>query len=290
VKRLLVTIVLILLVPAIAVAGLVIEEKISTRGMMGAVAADGRETTYIKGDKIRTESQIKHGGMMAGMGNQSVVPQVTIIRLDRDLVWHLDDDDSTFMEVSLKGPESAEEPEKASLAFKDVKITETDDEKTIAGHTCQGLIMEVTFETTVGGETLEQSAEILFWMAPKTKQFKDLEKVWRRIMETADQGNDMLRGALEGVGDQLKERGGVPLGMEMTMEIAMPGEVDDEEMKQAMQMMRQFMKAKRPGEEPAAEEQIAPNQIKVSRQVVTISERQLDAALFEIPKGYTSTH
>lgn len=287
-KKLLVTLVLVLPVPAIAVAGLVIEEKISTRGMMGAVAADGSETTYIDGDKIRTESQITHGGMMAGMGNQSVVPQVTIIRLDRDVVWHLDHDDSTFMEVSLKGPEAAGEQDRASLRFKDVKITETDDEKTIAGHTCQGLIMEVTFETNAGGQTLEQSAEILFWMAPKTKQFKDLEKAWRRIMETADQGNDMLRGALEEVGDQLKQRGGVPLGMEMTMEIAMPGEVEEEEMKQAMQMMRQFMKAKPPGKEPEAE--VAPNQIRVSRQVVTISERQLDAALFEVPKGYTAIH
>jgi hypothetical protein len=290
VKRLLATLVLILTVPGIGVGGLVIEEKISTRGMMGAVAADGKETTYIEGDKIRTESQMRHGGMMAGMGSESTVPQVTIIRLDRDLVWHLDHDDSTFMEVSLKGPASAEEPEKASFRFKDVKVTETDDEKTIAGHTCHGLLMEMTFETTAGEETLEQSAEILFWMAPKTKQFKDLEKAWRRVMETADRGNEMLRGALEEVGDQLKEREGVPLGMEMTLEIAMPGEVDDEEMKQAMQMMRQFMKAKPPGEEAAAEEQIAPNQIRVSREVIAISERQLDAALFEIPNGYTSTH
>ena len=289
-----VLVVLVTLIPAVASAGLVIQEKISTRGMMGAVEADGQETTYIEGDRIRTESLMKHGGMMAGMMKQPTVPQVTIIRLDRNLVWHLDGDDSTFMEMSLEheaaGDDPAEEPEGMSFRVKDVKVTETGEHKKIAGHRCSGLMMEMIFEVGAGADLPEQSAEILFWMAPETKQFKGIEEAWRRMMGMADGGNDMLQGAMQEIGEKLKDREGIPLGMEVTLEVAMAGGAEQDEMKEAMEMMKQFMKAKQPADAAAAEEDVAPNLLRITREVISISEQDLEAGIFEVPKGYTKTY
>lgn len=285
--------VLVILIPTVAAAGLIIQEKISTRGMMGAMEADGEETTYIEGDRIRTESLMKHGGMMAGIMKQPVLPRVTIIRLDKDLVWHLDSEDSTFMEMLLEhdapGDKSDEESEAMSFRVKDIKVTETEKQKNIAGHKCTGLVMEMTFEVGAGSDMPEQSAEILFWMAPKTKQFKGIEEAWRRMMGMADGGNDMLQGAMQEISQKLRDRDGVPLGMELTLEMAMPGGAEEDEMKEALQMMEQFMKAKQPGDAAAAEEEIAPNQLKITREVISISEQDLEASIFEIPKGYTKT-
>lgn len=287
-KRCVIILLLCAVFPTVGFAGLVIEEKLSTRGMMGMMAADGTETTYIEGDKIRTESRIKHGGMMAGMMKQAVLPQVTIIRLDKDLMWNVNDDDSTFMEISLKEVAAGEEPQAVSFKIKDVKVTETGEHKKIAGHECKGLRMEMVFETHTEDQKMEQAADILFWMAPETGELKGMKKAWQGMMETVDESGDMFKGAMEEISAKVKEKEGVPLGMEIVMEMSMPTEAEEDEMKEAMQAMRQFMKAKGP-DEASAEDELAPNQLKVIREVISISEQKMEAGLFEVPAGYTET-
>jgi hypothetical protein len=285
----LIILLLCILVPTVGFGGLVIEEKLTTRGMMGMMDASGKETTYIEGDKIRTESRMKHGGMMAGMMKQSVLPQVTIIRLDKNLVWNVNDDDSTFMEVSLEETGGAEQPKGVSFKIKDVKVTDIDKQKKIAGHDCKGLKMEMIFETQAEDQKTEQSAEILFWMAPETGKLKGMKKAWERMMESVDESGDMLKGAMEEISAKVKERKGVPLGMEMVLEMSMPAEAEEDEMKEAMQAMRQFMKAKEPAEGAPAEEQLPANQLKVTREVISITEQKLEKRLFEVPASYTKT-
>ena len=109
-------------------------------------------------------------------------------------------------------------------------------------------------------------------------------------MGMADGGNDMLQGAMQEIGEKLKDREGIPLGMEVTLEVAMAGGAEQDEMKEAMEMMKQFMKAKQPADAAVAEEEVAPNLLRITREVISISEQDLEAGIFEVPKGYTKTY
>ena len=58
------TLILVLMLPAVAFGDLLIVEKVSSSGAMGMWESHGTETTYIKGEKVRTDSEMKVKGFL----------------------------------------------------------------------------------------------------------------------------------------------------------------------------------------------------------------------------------
>ena len=286
------------LLPVAARADLTVREQMKMNGMMGMISTDGTETTYIKGAKMRVESAMEIGGMMAGMaqGVDAQQDQVTIMRPDKGVIWFVDDEESTYAEVSLKAA-AADSLKDAGMKVKDIKVTQTGKTKEIIGYKCKGVAVDMTIEITMEeeGEQLVQTQEVksLFWMRPEVKDLEELRGFWDRMVDVArsSQQDEAVSGAMNAVFGKVKEIEGVPLGIEITMENLMGGTGADGEqqaaMKEAMEMMRQMMK----GEGEAAEEQPADEGagLKITRYVTAISKGAVSDALFEIPKGYTKT-
>jgi hypothetical protein len=288
----LIVLVFLVIAPVIAQADLVIEEKIETSGFMDMWSSHGTETTYIKGQRIRNESEIETTGMMQGMMGEQAAPTVSIMRLDEGLLWFIDDAGSTYMEMSLKGEEVGGEVGELPLRVKDVKIKKTGETKTIAGYECAGIKAEMTFESGSEDETVSHSAETLLWMTSRTERLGEMQKMWEGMVELAGNAEGVfpMGDAMKELWDRVRELDGIPLGMEITMAIPVGEAEEDEEMKEALKAAQQYLKGLAGGEEDSEEVEAAGDQqMKIVREVTSIAEKTLDDTLFEIPKGYTRT-
>jgi len=279
----------VLALPLAALADLTVKEQVGMSGMMGMMSSKGSETTYIKSDKMRSESNMEMGGMMGAMGGQGAKEQVTITRLDKGVMWFFGTGESTYTEISLKG-EKADDAA-AQIKVKAVTVKKTGQTKQITGFKCDGVLIETTVEVAPEKDELPitQSVQVLFWMRPEVKDLQELRSFWEQTAEMwqASQGAEGMGDQMKLIWDKMKEIQGVPLGMEMTLENPMgkTGAGDQDEMKEAMKAMQQYMKSKgkAPAEEPKGTES---DNLKITREVVSISKGVLSDALFEVPRGY----
>jgi hypothetical protein len=286
------------LFPAISSADLTVKEQTQMSGMMGMLSSEGVETTYIKGEKMRAENAMQIGGAMAGMmqgaGMDKTPDVVTITRLDKSVIWVVNNDDKTYTEMSLKAGK-ADSSGQAAMKVKDLSVKKTGQTKEIVGYKCEGIEVNLTVEVAAGEgkqrEVQTHAVKTLFWMRPEVKDLEELRHFWDQMVEVAkvsQQGNPMAE-AMGPVFGKLKEIEGVPLGIEMTMEnplgsAGMDAE-EQAEMKAAMKMMQEMMKNQ--GEAPAEPTESSGDQIRMTRYVTSISKSALGDGMFEVPKGYT---
>ena len=289
-KRVGILLVCMMIVPVVVGADLTIEEKTYSRAPMGMWTAEGREVTYIKGDKMRSESEVESSGMMSTMSKQEAAPAVTIIRLDKKVMWHLNLAQETYMEMPLEGEKTEGMGEQFDFEVKDLKVKKSGRTKEIIGHKCDGVEAEVTFETKLGkeGEIMSQKVDLVFWMTPKVKALKEMRSFWENMIEMA-QGKTQgypLADAMKELWEELGEEGEVPLGMEMAMDRAGMDPEEEAEMKAAMEMMKQYMRGGKEGKAEGQEGEADDSGMKMTREITSISEKKLDDSLFEIPKGF----
>lgn len=136
-------------------ADVAIERVIKFGGFMGMGAFESTEIQYLSGDKSRTEATRKFTGALLG----SLMPDartVSITRLDKDLVWEIDEKKKSYTEQSLTAaaeemkraqeeqaqhrggaPETQDKPKEGEPQYKiiknDIALTKTDEMKTVAG-------------------------------------------------------------------------------------------------------------------------------------------------------------
>ncbi len=278
---------LLLLVPAVALADLVIKEKVSSAGAMGMWKAGGVETAYLKGDRIRTESEMKAEGMMQGMMPEGGLGGISIVRLDKGVIWSLDADDSTYTETAFEDI-AAVGDSAGGLEVADIRLTRTGEKKKIAGYECEGVLLESDFEVDAQGRPMTMSGRALFWVAEKKGELKELSAFWESMMGRMGAPDTGGFGAgMKALWEKLEDLDGVPLGMEMTLDSAEAGDEEQaEEMKNAMKMMKQYMKGM--GKEVEGEEEEGGGHfMEIRREVISVEKTSLDDALFEIPKGFT---
>lgn len=292
--------IVVLLLPVVAQADLTVKEDTRMNGMMGMLSSKGTETTYIKGEKMRSETKTEMGGMMGGMmqgGSEGTISDaVTITRLDKGVLWFVNAEDSTYTEILLSGTK-VDSLGQADMKIKDISVRKTGQTKTIISHKCEGTEVDITFEMAMGEGKERQvqthNVKTLFWMRPEVKELEELRRFWDQMVDVArvsQEGNPMAE-AMSPVFSKLKEIQGVPLGMEMTMANPMGGgamgEDEKAEMRKAMEMMRQMTKGK--GEPTGGEADAESSDIRMTRYVTSISKGSLTDSLFEVPRGYTKT-
>lgn len=278
-------VVVLTLVPCLVLADVTVTMKMKTSGMMGMLNADWNEKIYSKPDRMRTESIGKTTGM-GGMAQE--FDQVEITRLDKGLVWLIDNKDSTYTEIKINEP--VEMDSLAEFSIKDLKVTKTDNKRTVAGYECKEVKVEFTAVFKTEESAMEQKMKWTLWVAKEDEKIKELNRIWETGWASASKrmGKDFkaINRQIEPV---MKEIGGVPLATEMLMEMGMgkTEQGEDEEYKQAMEMMKKFMKergGKEQGAKEPAEESFSG--VKVTTEVTSISIGKLSDNLFELPKNY----
>jgi hypothetical protein len=282
-----VVIAVIVLIPGLVFGDLVIKEKVSSKGAMGMWQSEGTETTYLKGDKIRTDSDVKVKGMMEGMVAEPDAEDTYIIRLDKGVIWNLNPEESTYTEISIGQLGGTGAEMESTLAVKDVEIKKTGETKKIAGYKCEGILVKALIDTEAQGHMMTMNANAMFWSAKEDAKLKQLKNLWNGMMDMMDMQDDSGFGSgMKAMWEKFNEIQGVPLGMELTVDQPEgEGGEEAEEMQNAMKMMKEYMKGM--GKEVEEEEEGDTHFMVLTREVTSIEEASNSDDLFEIPEGFT---
>jgi hypothetical protein len=179
---------------SVSSADLIYKSRASTSGIMGMGKMDMETTTMLKGDKQRQDTKTKFVGVMAqympGGGEQN---QVTITRLDKELIWNINITEKTYTEMTfaqvkgmmekvktqvMKKPEG----EEAKLKF-DVK--KTGQKKKIGGYQCEEHIIKMIAEgrDPQTGKVQEFEVHTHLWVSAKVKGYDQLQDFQKKMAQ-----------------------------------------------------------------------------------------------------------
>ncbi|MFC1800247.1 hypothetical protein ACFL2Z_05005 [Candidatus Eisenbacteria bacterium] len=278
-KKIAVIMICMLVVPILATADLTIREKTHVRAFMGAWASEGSELTYIKGDMMRSESETEKTGMGSARGMKNPPAAVTIIRLDKGLVWHVNTLDKTYMESPFELLPESDDVDLSGLGLKDLTVEKTDETREVMGKKCDGVRASITFETEGSDGPVEQTFDVMFWMTSEVKALAEMRGFWETMIEVSQGQKEKvpMGDVMEQLWEEVGEEGKVPLAMDMSVTSSSLNPEDEAKMRASLEAMGQMMG------ESGGEDDMA---MRMSREIISISDENLNDALFEVPKDY----
>ncbi len=196
-------------------ADIMYEMTTNTTGMMGMGDSETFMRIFIKGDRSRTE--VKSTSTTLGE-----LANTYIMRLDKSVMWTLDDANKKFMETSLKftaDDNPAVKPE-STLIKPDVKIEFTGETKKILDHDCKKINVKLKLNGDANNFDLTQT----MWMAESLPGVDELKAYNKKLIEV---GGGMMQSAPVGIDkkaleefmNKTNEINGFPLEIEFSMSI-----------------------------------------------------------------------
>jgi len=286
-KKIAVMMICMLAIPILASADLTITEKTYVRAFMGIWASEGSEVTYIKGEKMRSESETVKTGMASDRGVKNPPPAVTIVRLDKGVVWHVNTLDKTYMESPLDPvPEAGDKPI-YKFGLKDLTVENTAETREVMGKKCDGVKAEIVFETQGDKGPVVQTVDVMFWMTTEVKALEQMRSFWENMIEMTQGQRERipLGDAMVKLWEKIGKDGKVPLAMDMSITASSLASEDEAKMKESLQALSQTM-TEGSGEGRELIGDVNDTAMRMTREILSISEDKLDDSLFEIPKDF----
>jgi len=281
-KKIAVMMICLLVVPVLASADLTITEKTHMRAFMGVWASEGSEVTYIKGDMMRSESETERTGMGSHRGMTNPPAAVTIVRLDKGLIWHVNTLDRTYMENPFERLPEPEDGDQSGLGITGMTVEKTGETREVMGKKCDGVKAVITFETEGAEGPVTQTADVMFWMTSEVKALEEMRDFWENMLELGQEQKEKvpLGDLMEQLWEEIGEDGRVPLAMDMSVAASSLDPEQEAEMKASLEAMGQIMGGDE-GED--GEDGMA---MRMTREIISISDEKLPDSLFEVPKDY----
>ena len=291
------------LIPILAVAGLLVgasslwadvvyKQTIKMEGMGGMMQMEFQATNFVKGEKQRSEMVSPPAEGVGSPGGEG--QSITIMRLDKGVIWNIFPDMQNYMETSLKEmfppqPEEEKTESQAKISPPKFEIKKTKESKVINGFKCQRVIMNMEVEGT-DEETGEKGSFSFtgdMWVARGTKELKELEDFQKKLSEKTGGSSTgfidkllsgMQKGQMEEFTKKMYEIEGFPILMciSMKMKGAPEEEESEEEEEEIPAQMKGMMQAMKSGDQPI---------FTVHMEVTEIKSTSLRDSQFELPKG-----
>lgn len=184
--------------PRLAAADVVVERAIKSGGFMGMGASDIKEKEFLQGKKKRTDSTSRFTGSFLGKLAGGDRTSCEIIRVDKGLVWDLDQPAATYTERPIKLATGDQEQDQASASTpaeesadqaqmneeewrvvkNEAKLEDTGETKTINGFECRHYLLTwlVQAKNIKTGELRTNRMTGDFWNTPLRGPVKALQK------------------------------------------------------------------------------------------------------------------
>ena len=217
-------------------ADVTVQKSVKSSGMGGLGAFETTEKLMVSGDKECTKGITKYSGKFSSLMNKGAKEATSITRLDKELIWNIDNDKKTYTEMTfeqmkqmmksmsamLSNPAKQDSLRKAMEKLSSsVDVKKTGEKKTIAGFECERVIL------TMSGESVDASGKPVdttwvkndVWMTPLSKVPAELYDFDMRMAEKMGltEGGPMAgllsqyADAMKRLQDKLKELKGYPL-------------------------------------------------------------------------------
>jgi hypothetical protein len=226
-------------------ADVMYEMTTTSKGMMG-MGGESTVRVYVKGDRSRTETTSE--GMMGGE-----VTNITITRLDKNVIWTLDNENKQYAEIEI-GEFMKVEEEETEETVPEIKIEKTGKTKEILGKTCEEVIVSMDIKSDEGSMTMTQT----MWVTTDITGYEELKEFNKKFGGNGS-GQSMAsmtkdKKSYNEFQEKISEVEGFPL--ELEMEFSMGAE-------------------------------IMPFSMRTHSTVTKIDTKPISDKVFEIPEGYS---
>jgi hypothetical protein len=299
--------VLILFSFSVSFADLVYKSKASTSGIMGMGEMEMETTTMFKGDKQRQETVSKFTGAMAqympGGGEQK---QITITRLDKELIWNVNLTDKTYTEMSLAQVKMMMErmksqikkkPEEEEAKFQfDAK--KTGQKKKIGGYECEEHIVNMIAEgrDPQTGKVQEFEVQTHLWVSSKVKGYDQIQDFQKKMAQKMGWEGGQYANFMQGLGQfgldteelakKMNEIKGFPMltvvKMKASGEEITESEEERAEQEKAMKEAMELLGKKVGKEEKPKEKGVI---FEMATEVTEVQVKGVTDSEFELPQG-----
>ncbi|KPK99963.1 MAG: hypothetical protein AMJ90_09105 [candidate division Zixibacteria bacterium SM23_73_2] len=193
--------VLVLFFFSLSAADVVYTTKTITSGMMGMGDMETETVTKIKGDKKREESTTKFaGGMMMKMMKVKDQKDLSITRLDKEVVWDIDLEEETYTELTFEQMKKMMEMVKSQVSDEDKEemeakttfdINRTDKKQKIGGYDCEEVLVKMITEgeDPETGEEGKFTVDIQMWITQEVKESGEIEEFNKKMAEKLGMGD-----------------------------------------------------------------------------------------------------
>ncbi len=217
-------------------ADVTVQRLVKSGGLGGLGAFETTEKLMVSGDKECTKGTTKYSGKFSSLMNKGAKEATSITRLDKELIWSIDNDKKTYTELTFEQMKKMMESMSAMLTnpakqdslrqamekiSSNVDVKKTGEKKTIAGLECERVIISMQ------GETMDATGKPVdttwvkndVWMTPLSKVPSELYDFDMKMAEKMGimEGGPMAgllsqyADAMKKLQDKLKELKGYPL-------------------------------------------------------------------------------
>ncbi len=227
---------IVFLMGGVVHADVTVQRLVKSSGMGGLGAFETTEKMMVSGDKECTQGITKYSGKFSSLMNKGSKEATSITRLDKELIWNIDNDKKTYTEMTFEQMKKLMESMSAMLsnpAKQDslrkameklnttVDVQKTGEKKTIAGLECERMILSMKSETMdASGKPVDTTwVKNDVWMTPLSKVPAELYDFDTKMAEKMGlmEGGPMAgllsqyADAMKKLQDKLKELKGYPL-------------------------------------------------------------------------------
>ncbi len=176
-------------------ADVVYRAKGSSSGIMGMGNVETETVSMLKGDRQKEETSTKFTGPMARyMPQGGEQKQITITRLDKELIWSIDMSQKTYTQVTfdemrkMMGQGMVEEdtaPEEEMEAEFTVDVKKSGQKKKIGGYDCEEFVITMVGQgkDAMSGEAQEFEVFTHLWVSQKVKGYDQIESFQKKMAE-----------------------------------------------------------------------------------------------------------
>ena len=292
---------------SVSFADLVYKSKASTSGIMGMGKMEMETTTMLKDDRQRQDTKTKFTGAMTqfmpGGGEQN---QLTITRLDQELIWTINLTDKTYTEMTFDQMKKIMERVKTQVKAKpeegEAKLQfdakKTGQKKKIGGYECEEYIITMIAEGRDPQTGEAQKFEVLtdLWVSPSVQGYGQLQDFQMKMAQKMGWEGGQYANFAQGLGqfgldtEKLAKKMDEIKGFPMLTMVKMKASGDEtteseeqkaeqeEQMRKAMEMMGKKVEKE---EEPKEKGVI----FEMTTEVTEIQAKGVADSEFELPPG-----
>jgi hypothetical protein len=208
------------------------EQVLKTTNYLGTGRSEARSKIMIKGDCSRTETTVKIAGLVSGAIKRR---SVTIVRLDRQLIWSLMPEKDLYAEITFEELRKMMAPNAPAAASGRARVEgrRTGETRKIIGLACERVI--VSMQCLVSDPESGQPVAGVFtndmWITKLAPVVAEIERFNRRLSQAAGirESNQEILSAFGISGDdyaaferKTKEYNGFPVFVDMSLSIGNP--------------------------------------------------------------------
>ena len=283
-------------------ADVIIKSKATVGPMLGIGTSESDITTYIKGDKNRTDTKTTFEGQLftKAKPEDKVSSNTEIYRLDKEIKWNLESRNNTYREIylgSLRPPAGdAGQASEADDYTWQVEYNIADKGEAVNGFNCKKAVIDAV-GINKSDESDSMFVRLQIWKSEQVPGLDEIEQYYRNLAEITgfdeDSGTDKIKAYSAGFGNEfaesaekIEEMDGFTVKTAMRIQKSSGGDNQGSGKMNMSDLMKGMFGNDSDTSDGTGAADTRITILSITENVESVDDSSIDDDMFEIPEGY----